>query len=114
MKILSTKQKLINLVSALENEDAIKYFYRLIALQLYGTSACPDSCFKEVYNMYADYEKHKKQRETNHVEKSGIDKEISDCTSAILRDVLAMGDSKDIDSLNYIKTIITDVRKELE
>lgn len=109
----STKQKLINLVSALENKDAIEYFYTLISLRLYGTSACPDSCFEEVCKMYADYEERKKQEETKVVEKTGIDKEIADCTRTILRDILAMGDSKNIDALNYVKTIIADVRKEL-
>ena len=44
---------------------------------------------------------------------SSIDKEIADCTSAILGDILAIGDSKNIDALNYVKTIIADVRKEL-
>ena len=109
----STKQKLINLVSALENKDAIEYFYTLISLRLYGTSACPDSCSEEVCKMYADYEERKKQKETKVVEKSGIDKEIADCTSTILGDILAIGDSKNIDALNYVKTIIADVRKEL-
>ena len=109
----STKQKLINIVSSLENKDAIEYFYTFISLRLYGTSACPDNCFEEVCKMYADYEERKKQEETKVVEKTVIDKEIADCTSAILRDILAIGDSKNIDALNYVKTIIADVRKEL-
>ena len=109
----STKQKLINLVSALENKDAIEYFYTLISLRLYGTTACPDSCYEEVCKMYADCEERKKQKETKFVKKSGIDKEVSDCTSAILGDILAIRDSKNTDALNYVKTIIADVRKEL-
>lgn len=109
----STKQKLINLVSALEKEDAIEYFYTFISLKLYGTSACPDSCFEEVCKIHNECEEREKQKETKVVEKSGIDKEIADCTSAILGDILAIGDSKNIDALNYVKTIIADVRKEL-
>ena len=63
--------------------------------------------------MYADCEERKKQKETKFVKKSGIDKEVSDCTSAILGDILAIRDSKNTDALNYVKTIIADVRKEL-
>jgi len=47
-----SKQKLIDLVSALETEASIDYFYTLIALKLYGKADCPSGKFVEVCEMW--------------------------------------------------------------
>lgn len=114
MKKLTTKQKLINLVSAFKREEVAEYFYTFIALQLYGTADCPDSFVGEVCKMHDEFETRRKQkeaeRETN--QKTGIEKEVSDCFSEILKNILAIGNSNRLDILNYIKVIISDIMEE--
>ena len=73
MENKTTKQKLINLVSELEKEDAIEYFYTFISLKLYGTSACPAQYVQEVCKLHEQasihHEEHSKQPEPTEEEK---------------------------------------------
>lgn len=55
------KQKLIDLISALETERSIDYFYNFVTLSLYGTADCPISKFEEVCGMY-EKQKRRKRR----------------------------------------------------
>lgn len=71
----TTKQKLIDLVSALETENSIEYFYRFIAMKLYGKADCPSSHFREVCEVYEQFEKRWNKENPKKPELTEIEKE---------------------------------------
>ena len=104
-----TKQKLIDLVSALETEGSIDYFYTFIALRLYGTADCPDSKFVEVCEMY---EKHMKPRiekqEQERRELTADQKQAGEYRCNIAR---ILYDVKNPATLKFILSVITNYLK---
>lgn len=107
----STKQKLINLVSALEKEDVIKYFYAFISLKLYGTSDCPAQYVQEVCKMHEQASMHHEER-SKQPEPTEEKKECLKCIRDISRklyDIEANG--KGIWLLNEIDKFIDNITK---
>ncbi|MBD5521421.1 MAG: hypothetical protein HDR03_09415 [Lachnospiraceae bacterium] len=49
------KQKLINLVSALEEENIIDYCYTFIGLKIYGKARLPEEILVDLRKMYDEY-----------------------------------------------------------
>ncbi len=56
-----TKQKLIALVSALEEENIVDYCYTFIGLKVYGKAKLPDSITAELRQMWEKFMLHKGQ-----------------------------------------------------
>ena len=50
-----TKQKLIDLVSALEEENIIDYCYTFIGLKVYGKTRLPESIMIDLRRMWKEY-----------------------------------------------------------
>ena len=50
-----TKQKLIDLVSALEEENIIDYCYTYIGLKVYGKTRLPESITADLWQMWKEY-----------------------------------------------------------
>lgn len=107
-----TKQKLISLVSALETEGSIDYFYTFIALRLYGTADCPSGKFAEICEMY---EKHMKPRiekqEPERLQQTDEERTAGEYRCNIAR---MLYDISNPAILNYIRIIVEDVAKEQE
>lgn len=112
MIVMDTKQKLINLVSALETEGSIDYFYTFIALKLHGKADCPSSHFTEICEMWDKHMKSQiKKQEQKKTEQTPEEKKIAAYRVSIMRKVY---DIESLDILNYIKIIIDDIFKEWE
>lgn len=104
------KQKLINLVSALETEASIDYFYTFIALKLYGKADCPSGHFAEVCKMWESHmkpgiERHEQERK----EQTAEEKQAGEYRHNILGMIYEI---KSLAILDYISAIISDVAKE--
>ena len=56
-----TKQKLIALVSALEEENIVDYCYTFIGLKVYGKAKLPDSITAELRQVWGKFMLHKGQ-----------------------------------------------------
>lgn len=107
-----TKTKLINLVSDIENKDAVEYFYTFIALKLYGKSCCPTGHFTEICEMWEQHIKPRQEKqEQKKTEQTPEEKQIYECRTNITR---KLWDIDRVDILKYIKIIVDDIYKEWE
>lgn len=87
------KQELLNLITLIEDEEKIAYFYYFISSTLSGKKAT-------------------NQSKTMATEKPRDEKEIADYMSNILENIIKIGKSKNINKLKYLDVIISDVCKE--
>lgn len=108
------KQKLIALVSALEEENIIDYLYTFISLKVYGKAKLTDNITAELQQLWEEWitlprEDKKKQPEPEQLttgEKAAmfhrceITREVYDITSTAI--------------LNYIHIIVHDVHREAQ
>lgn len=102
------KQKLIDLVSALEEENIIDYCYTFIGLKVYGKTRLHESITADLRQMQEEYEE---QREQEHREQTAEEKQAGDYRCNILR---MLYDIESVAILNYIHIIVEDVAKEQE
>lgn len=100
------KQKLIALVSALEEENIVDYCYTFIGLKVYGHAKLPDRITVELRRLQEAHEDRCKQQKLTPEEKEAmfyraeITRAIYDITSTAI--------------LNYIYIIVGDVYKEAQ
>lgn len=103
---MENKQKLIALVSALEEENIIDYLYTFVGLKVYGEAKLPESIIAQLQQLQEAHEDRCKQREVTPEEKeemfyrAEIARAIYDITSVAI--------------LNYIYIIVRDVHKEAQ
>lgn len=102
MKNQITKSKLINLVSSIDSHDDIEYLYHYISLKLENSLVLNNET--KSYNA---------QKEIELVNNKDIDNEISDCMNDILKDLIAIGENKDLISFNKIRNFVTEIKKDL-
>lgn len=100
------KQKLIALVSALEEKNIIDYLYTFIGLKVYGEAKLPENITAELQQLQEAHEDRCKQREVTPEEKE----EMFYCAE-IAR---AICEIKSVAILNYIYIIVHDAYKEAQ
>lgn len=97
------KQKLIALVSALEEENIIDYCYTFIGLKVYGHAKLPDNITAELRQMW---EEHMEQTKTEQAEE---EKQTGEYRANIVRLLYSIDN---VAILNYIHIIVSDIAKE--
>ena len=108
--VTENKQKLIALVSALEEENIIDYLYTFIGLKVYGQAKLPDSIREELGQLWKQRmlpnEEQQESRELTEDEKAAM---FHRCE--ITRTVY---DITRVDVLNYIHIIVAGVYKDVQ
>lgn len=107
------KQKLIALVSALEEENVVDYLYTFIGLKVYGHAKLPDSITAELRQMWEEHHNlpHEDGEQTKPEEMTADEKAAMRHRCEITR---AVFDITSVAILNYIHTIVLDVYKEAQ
>lgn len=100
------KQKLISLVSALEDESIIDYCYTFIGLKVYGKTRLPESITEELGQMWERYMLHQKQ------ERREMTEEEKQAGAHRIDTVRMLFDIQNTAALNYLRIIVRDVLKE--
>lgn len=110
------KQKLIALVSALQEENIIDYCYTFIGLKVYGAAKLPDSITAELRQMYDNYlvlcgyaDKEELEQEQERHEQTAEEKKAGEYRCNIFRMIY---DINSLAILNYINIIVSDIAKE--
>lgn len=110
------KQKLIALVSALQEENIIDYCYTFIGLKVYGATKLPESMTTELRQMYDKYlvscgyaDKEELEQEQERHEQTADERQAGEYRCNILRMIY---DIESLAILNYINIIVSDVAKE--
>lgn len=106
----TAKQKLINLVSVIEETKIIDYIYTFIGLKVYGKIKLPDDITEDLRQLW---ENSMLSSDDKQEEKEPIleEKQIAACRISIMRKLY---DVESTDILNYISIIIDDIYKEWE
>lgn len=102
------KQKLIALVSALEEENIVDYCYTFIGLKVYGHAKLTDSITAELRQMWEEHMLHMKQTKMEQTEE---EKQAGEYRANIVR---LLYDIDNVAILNYIRIIVDDIAKEPE
>lgn len=102
------KQKLIALVSALEEENIIDYCYTFIGLKVYGHAKLPDSITAELRQMWKEHTLRMEQTKTEQTEE---EKQAGEYRANIARLIYSIDN---VAILNYIRIIVDDIAKEPE
>ncbi len=105
------KQKLIALVSALEEENIVDYCYTFIGLKLYGKARLPESITAELRQMWEEHHNLPHEGEEQPEEKTADEKAAMFHRCEITR---AVFDITSVAILNYIHIIVRDVHKEAQ
>ena len=107
------KQKLIALVSALEEENIVDYCYTFIGLKVYGHAKLPDSTTAELRQMWEEHHNlpHEGEEQTEPEEMTADEKAAMRHRYEITR---AIYDITSVAILNYIHIIVCDVYKEAQ
>lgn len=103
---MENKQKLIALVSALEEENIIDYIYTFVGLKVYGEAKLPENITAELQQLQEAHEDRCKQRKVTPEEKEAM----------FYRAEIAnkVYDIKSVEILNYINIIVRDVHKDAQ
>lgn len=109
--VTENKQKLIALVSALEEENIINYCYTFIGLKVYGHAKLPDSITAELRQMQEEHMLRMGQEKTEPEEMTADEKAAMFHRCEILK---AIYDIKNIAMLNCINVFTQDVYKEAQ
>lgn len=104
--VTENKQKLMALVSALEEENIVDYCYTFIGLKVYGKTRLPEGITAELRQLQKVHDDRCKQQELTPEEK-----EAMFYRAEIAR---AIYDITSIAILNYIYIIVGDVHKEAQ
>ncbi|MEY8518720.1 hypothetical protein AALC25_17840 [Lachnospiraceae bacterium 29-84] len=107
------KQKLIALVSALEDENIVDYLYTFIGLKVYGHAKLPDGITAELRQMWKNHFNlpHEDGEQTEPEEMTADEKAAMFHHCEITR---AVFDITSVAILNYIHIIVRDVHKEAQ
>lgn len=105
------KQKLIALVSALEEESIIDYCYTFIGLKVYGQTRLPESITAELRKMWENHFNLPHEDEEQPEEMAADEKAAMFHRCEITR---AVYDITSVVILNYIDIIVRDVYKEAQ
>lgn len=105
------KQKLIALVSALEEENIIDYCYTFIGLKVYGHAKLPDSITAELRQMWEEHMLRMGQEKPEPEEMTADEKAAMFHRCEITR---AVYDITSVAILNYIHIIVADVYKHAQ
>lgn len=100
------KAKLIELVSALEDESIIDYCYTFIGLKVYGHAKLPDGITAELRQMWEEYRQHTEQ---NKQELTDEEQQAGEYRANIVRLLYSIDN---VAILNYIHIIVSDIVKE--
>lgn len=103
------KQKLINLVSALQEQPIIDYCYTFIGLKVYGAARLPESITEELRHMWESHILPHDEKQEERNELTGEEKKVNEYRCGIVR---MLYDINSTDILNYIKIIVEDIAKE--
>ena len=112
-----TKQKLINLVSALEDENIIDYCYTFIGLKVYGKTRLPESITSELRQMWdkylvpCGYVDEELDPEQEQYEQTAEEKKAGEYRCDVTRMLYGINN---VAILNYIRIIVEDIAKEPE
>lgn len=106
--VTENKQKLIALVSALEEENIIDYCYTFIGLKVYGHAKLPDSITAELRQLQ---EEHMLRMEQTKTEPTEEEKQAGEYRANIVRLLYGIDN---VAILNYIRIIVDDIAKEPE
>lgn len=106
--VTENKQKLIALVSVLEEENIIDYCYTFISLKVYGHAKLPDSITAELRQMW---EEHMLRMERTKTEQTEEEKQAGEYRANIVRLLYGIDN---VAILNYIRIIVDDIAKEPE
>lgn len=104
--VTKNKQKLIALVSALEEENFIDYCYTFIGLKVYGHAKLPDSITVELRQLQ---EEHMLRMEQTKTEPTEEEKQAGEYRVNIVRLLYGIDN---VAILNYIRIIVDDIAKE--
>lgn len=102
------KQKLIALVSALEEENIIDYCYTFIGLKVYGKTALPKKITKDLRKMW---EKHTSRMEQGKPELTDEEKQAGAYRADLVRLIYNINN---VAILNCILIFVEDIAKEDE
>lgn len=108
------KQKLIALVSALEEENIVDYCYTFIGLKVYGQTRLPECITAELRQMW---EKHFNIPPDEDEEQTEPEEMAEDEKAAMFHRyeiTRAVYDITNVTILNYINIIVRDVYKEAQ
>ena len=116
----NTKQKLINLVSAFQDENIIDYCYTFIGLKVYGKTRLPENIMDDLRKMYDEYLVHQgydlidyglDETDLADSEKKPTEEEIlaEDYRSIIIETLYRIVSPA---ILNYIRILAEDIAKE--
>ena len=105
------KQKLIALVSALEEENIVDYLYTFIGLKVYGQTRLPESITAELWQMRENHFNLPHEDGEQPEEMTADEKAAMFHRCEITR---AIYDIASVAILNYIHTIVRDVYKEAQ
>lgn len=110
-RMTENKQKLIALVSALQEENIIDYCYTFIGLKVYGAAKLPDSITAELRQMWEKHFNlpHEEQQEQERHEQTAEEKQAGEYRCNITRMLYGI---ENLAILNYIRIIVEDVAKE--
>ena len=104
------KQKLIALVSALEEENIVDYLYTFIGLKVYGQTRLPESITAELRQMRENHFNLPHEDGEQPEEMTADEKAAMFHRCEITR---AIYDIKSTEILNYINIIVSDIVKEI-
>lgn len=103
---MDTKQKLISLVSALQEENIVDYCYTFIGLKVYGKALLPDSITADLRQLW---EEHFNLPHEEQQEQTAEGKQAGEYRCSIVK---MLYDIENEAVLNYIRIIVEDVAKE--
>lgn len=111
--VTENKQKLIALVSALEEENIVDYLYTFIGLKVYGQTRLPESITAELRQMWEEHYNlpHEDGEQTEPEGMAFEEKAAMFYRCEILK---AIYDIKNIAMLNCINAFTQDVYKEAQ
>lgn len=107
------KQKLIALVSALEEESIVDYLYTFIGLKLYGKARLPESITAELRQMWEEHHNLPHEGE-EQPEPEGMTFEEKAAMFYRCEILKAIYDIKNIAMLNCVNVFTQDVYKEAQ
>ena len=107
------KQKLIALVSALEDENIVDYLYTFIGLKVYGHAKLPDSITAELRQMWEEHHNlpHEDGEQTEPEEMTADEKAAMRHRYEITRAIYHI---TSVEVLNYIHIIVAGVYKDIQ
>lgn len=107
------KQKLIALVSALEEENIVDYLYTFIGLKVYGHAKLPDSITAELRQIWEEHHNlsHEGEKQPEPEEMIANEKAAMFHRCEILK---AIYDITSVTILNYINIIVRGVHKDAQ